>query len=226
MKHVHLSTGTKFILLIFYTSTLAMPFPILLEVSNVLLTACLLCGNIWWKAGIKVVTAFLVLSAIYYLTRDQSGVAQVFHTWALLIRRLIVPFGTGYYFIDSTNVSSLMASMEKVRLPKAMIIPLLVMFRYIPVLRGEYRKIKEAMKIRGIEPGLQSFRTPSLSLEYLLVPLLFSTFNIGEELSQAAFGKGISIEGKKNRFFETKFGVCDALIFIYLTVSVFVSIRG
>lgn len=225
MKSFQLSTGTKFLLLILSMSTLPISFPILLEVSNMLFISFLLIGGRRWKSGIKFVLTFLCLSVIHHLTQNQSGVPQVFHTWSLLIRRLLILFGAGYYFVMSTNVSSLMAGMEKLRLPKAVIIPLIVMFRYIPVLKEEYGKIRDAMKIRGIEPGLRSFKTPLLSLEYLLVPLLFTTFNIGEELSQAAFSKGVGIAGRKHRIFETHFTAYDAIVFLYLIATVFLLLR-
>lgn len=225
MKGFQLSTGTKCILLIFYTGTLSVPFPIPLEMVSMGFVVFLLTVNHRLRAGVKVLVAFLGLRLLYFFTGNQLGPAQVLHTWSLLLRRFLIPLGIGYYFMDTTNVSSLMAGMEKMRFPKAIIISLLVMFRYMPVLKEEYGKIKDAMKIRGIEPGLRSLKNPSLSLEYLLVPLLFSTSNIGEELSQAAFAKGIGIDGKKDRFFATSFKGYDGLVFLYLGVFVFLLLR-
>ncbi|MGX7109456.1 energy-coupling factor transporter transmembrane component T [Facklamia miroungae] len=225
MQGFKLSTETKIGLLLFYTSTLTIPFTGTHEILSLLLVLLLLSSINKVKTGVKIIFAFFSLTGIYYLTSKTIGVAQVFHTWALIMRRLLIPFTIGGYFIFSTNVSSLMASMEKLKIPKVIIIPLIVMFRYFPELKNEYSHIKSAMKIRGIEHGLKAFMTPSLTLEHLLVPLLFSTSNIGEELSQAAFSKGISIEGKKNRYFETHLTKFDVLIAIYLIIFVYLLIR-
>lgn len=225
MKSIKLSTGTKFGLLLFYTGTITIYFTMKLEILNLILAIVLLFSIDKCKSGIKIILGFIVLTGIYYMTSNTLGVAQVFHTWALIIRRLLIPFCIGYYVILSTNVSSVMASLEKLKIPNTVIIPLIVMFRYMPALNDEYSNIKNAMKIRGIELGFKSLKTPQLTLEYLLVPLLFSTSNIGEELSQAAFSKGISIEGKKKRYFETHFTKYDVLIFVYLMFFIYLLIK-
>ena len=225
MKKFKLSTGTKFGLLLFYTSTLTIFFTTKLEILNMVMILLLFFSIRKWKYCVKAIFEFIVLTGIYYFTRNMLGVAQVFHTWALIVRRLLIPFSIGYYVILSTNISSVMASLEKLKIPKTIIIPLIVMFRYMPALNDEYSNIKNAMKIRGIEIGLKSLKTPQLTLEYLLVPLLFSTSNIGEELSQAAFSKGISLDGKKERYFTTQLTKSDVLIFIYLIFFIFLLIR-
>lgn len=225
MERFNLSTETKFGLLLFYASTITISFIMVLEILSLLVVMLLFFSIDKRKSGVKIVLSFVFLTGIYYLTYNELGVAQVFHTWALIIRRILIPFAVGYYIILSTNISSLMASMEKLKLPKVIIIPFVVMFRYIPVLKDEYSHIKNAMKIRGIEFGFKSLKTPSLTLEYLLVPLLFSTSNIAEELSQAAFSKGISIDGKKERYFETHFTIYDVLIVVYLIIFIYLLIR-
>ncbi|MDI9519298.1 MAG: energy-coupling factor transporter transmembrane component T [Bacillota bacterium] len=209
-------TETKLILILFFTTTMVIYFPFVLELINLLFVSILMYSLDGIKKSVKIVITFIFLTVVYHTTLDQVGIIQVFNTWAILIRRLLIPFSIGHYFIYSTNISSLLATMERLKVSNMVIIPFLVMFRYLPVLKDEYGKIKDAMKIRGIGTGINSLKTPELSLEYHLVPLLFSASNIGEELSQAAFSKGISIEGKKNRYFASNFGLNDFLIYAYL----------
>lgn len=47
-------------------------------------------------------------------------------------------------------MDDLTVAMQRMHLPQAVTIPLVVMFRYIPTLGIEYRQIKNAMAIRGI----------------------------------------------------------------------------
>jgi len=225
MKKISLSTEIKFILVFFFASTMANSFPFELEIINLIIVAALIFSLGNRKKSLKTVIGFIFLTVLYYLTLGNIGALQVLNTWTLIIRRLLIPFGLGYYFLYSTNISSLLASMERLKIPNMIIIPFLVMFRYLPALRDEYRNIKAAMKIRGIGTGVYTLKNPQLSLEYRLVPLLFSASNIGEELSQAAFSKGISVEGKKNRYFASKFSLYDYVACVYLLAVLYFLIR-
>ncbi len=224
MNKIILSTEIKFFSVLFFASTIAKSFPFKLELLNIIVVAFLILSLGNWKKSLRMLISFFMLTILYKLTMDKIGIIQVLNTWSIIIRRLLIPFGLGHYFIYSTNISSLLASMERIKIPNTIIIPFLVMFRYLPALKYEYRNIKDAMRIRGVDSGIYTLKNPQLTLEYRLVPLLFSASNIGDELSQAAFSKGISIVGKKNRYFASKFGLCDYLMITYLIAIVFVLI--
>ena len=58
-------------------------------------------------------------------------------------------------------MDDLMVALQRMRLPQAVTIPLVVMFRYIPTLRIEYRQIRSTMDIRGISDTLWKRGIPS-----------------------------------------------------------------
>lgn len=226
MLKLSLLTGSKVGLLLFFALTLTLRYPFRLEVLGLGLLV-FLCGSLGrWRGAAKLILSFLLLTLFGRLSAGQTGILQLLHTWALIARRLMLPFGLGWYFVKSTKVSALLAWLEKLRLPTAFIVPVVVMFRYFPVLQDEYGHMKDALKIRGIEPGRRSLKTPLLSLEYLLVPLLFSTANIGEELAQAAFSKGVGIEGPKQRRDAGRLSAWDCVSWLFLALCLYVLIKG
>lgn len=221
---IELATETKFILVIFFVITLTTKFPFYLEIINIALVSILfLCINNR-KRPIKLILSFAILSIIPNLPIYKIEIMQVLATWSLIIRRLLIPFNLGYYFLYSTKVSSLLASMERIRIPKIIRIPFLVMFRYTPIIKNEFKHISEAMKLRGIGKNMV-FSNPLLYMEYLIIPLLFSATNIGEDLSQAAFSKGLSIDGKKHRCSLILFSYLDILAILYIFLLLYI-VRG
>lgn len=115
-----------------------------------------------------------------------------------MVIRLFPIFMLGYYIIESTKTNEFIAAMESWHVPESFIIPIAVVFRFIPTLGEEYSSIKNAMKMREIQFGTKKFwRNPMLFLEYRIIPLMISIVKIGNELSAAALTRGLG--GIKNR---------------------------
>jgi energy-coupling factor transport system permease protein len=86
----------------------------------------------------------------------------------------------GFYLISSTSVSEFIAAMERIHIPKQIIIPFSVMFRFFPTIKEEMSSINAAMKMRDIRFGKTKGNPISL-IEYRLVPLFISCVKIGQE---------------------------------------------
>ena len=98
-------------------------------------------------------------------------------------------------------------------IPEAFIIPISVVFRFIPTMQEESAAIKHAMKMRGIQLGSKKARqNPALYVEYRIIPLLLSVVKIGEELSAAALTRGLGGIKMRTSITVIRFGIYDALI--------------
>lgn len=67
-----------------------------------------------------------------------------------MIKLFFLPLLAGKFLIATSDVSSMIVSMEKMRFPKPIIIPIAVMFRYFPAFKDDKKNVKMAMKMRGI----------------------------------------------------------------------------
>ena len=144
-----------------------------------------------------------------------------------LIFRFFPVFMFGYYIIKSTKPNEFISAMNLWHVPEAFIIPVSVVFRFVPTLAEENKSISNAMRMREIRFGTKKFlKNPSMILEYRLVPLMMSVAKIGEELSAAALSRGLGGLKKRTCMVELRFGIWDAGMAILIVALVIWIIIG
>lgn len=111
-----------------------------------------------------------------------------------IFTRFLPGLAMGYYFLSTTTVSEFVASMERMHVTQKIIIPISVMFRFLPTVSEEMTAIRDAMRMRGI--GIMK-KNPLTTLEYIIVPLLMSAVKIGDELSAASLTRGLGSPNKR-----------------------------
>ncbi|MEO1645597.1 MAG: energy-coupling factor transporter transmembrane component T, partial [Chloroflexota bacterium] len=122
--------------------------------------------------------------AVLFLVNALMGFApeSILQLWSALSLPLFLflPFFMySLLFFTTTTIGDAAAAFHKMRMPNFMLIPLLVLFRFLPTIREEFRAITNAMKLRGA----MSRSNPLRTVEYVYVPLLFSLVKTGEELT-------------------------------------------
>ena len=139
-----------------------------------------------------------------------------------LIFRFFPVFMFGYYIIKSTKPNEFISAMNLWNVPEVFIIPISVVFRFVPTLSEENRSIENAMRMRDIRFGTPKFwKNPMMILEYRAIPLMMSIAKIGEELSAAALSRGLGGLKKRTCLVDLKFGVYDFIVAV-LTVLLIV----
>lgn len=132
-----------------------------------------------------------------------------------LVMRMFPTFMMGYYIIKSTTADEFVAAMERWHVTKKVLIPIAVVFRFVPTMQEEAHSISEAMRMREIRFGSKKFwREPGLFLEYRLIPLLMSIVKIGDELSASALTRGLGRPGKRSSIAEVGFTKYDYALLI------------
>lgn len=167
---------------------------------------------IWIAAGVM----FILLNS-FYIKSSVLGMMinmTVYFTPCILIAVLIV---TDY------NSSEILSALQRLHLPKIFIIGLTITIRYIPTFRREFRIIKQAMHIRGVE---FSVKHPLRTFEYLLVPQLFRCVSLSAELTAAGLTKGIATEEKRTSYFDNQFHGVDYVMFVIGGVGLVLIIGG
>lgn len=129
-----------------------------------------------------------------------------------MLYKFILPVMAGFlsFKIPSGKIISIF---RKCHLPQNFILIITVIIRFIPTISGEFRTIREAMKVRGFTGNI--FKTllhPLKNVEYSLVPLIFRSIKVGDELSAAAIVRGIENPVKKNSYYSNKLDILDFFI--------------
>ena len=144
-----------------------------------------------------------------------------------LIFRFFPVFMFGYYIIKSTKPNEFISAMNLLHVPEAFIIPVSVVFRFVPTLSEESKSIGNAMKMRDIRFGTPKFfKNPAMILEYRIIPLMMSIAKIGVELSAAALSRGLGGLKKRSSLVELKFGIYDLGIAVLTIILVTWTILG
>jgi energy-coupling factor transporter transmembrane protein EcfT len=155
-----------------------------------------------------------------YLSGKGGFVTTIFAMVAYTINRMLPCLAMGYYLISSTSISEFIASMERLRIPRSIIIPFSVMFRFFPTIAEEARSISDAMRMRGVSFGTSTFlRDPFSMIEYRLIPLLISTVKIGEELAAASLTRGLGNPQKRTNICRIGFGPVDYILILFTSAA-------
>lgn len=181
---------------------------ILLIVSITILA--LLCGVYGFTLKIGIVY-------VLFLMLDYAVMAYLENTWLVYVAigcrymRKVFPTGLlGGMLILTVRVSELMASLTKMHLPKAVVIPLTVLLRYFPSIGEDRQAIKKAMAMRGLSGNF--FMHPARSIECLYVPLMMSASRRADELSCAAVTRGIEKPGVRTTMADIHLRMLDLVV--------------
>lgn len=139
-----------------------------------------------------------------------------------MVYKFIVPIMAAYLTFKIPS-GKLIAVFQKCALPQNIILILLVIIRFIPTISGEFKTIREAMRVRGFTGSAKRVLFhPLQTMEYAVVPLIFRSIKVGDELAAASIVRGIENPTKKNSYYETKFTKVDVII-IFISICLMVA---
>ena len=187
----------------------------------VFLLSFLFYKNGFKKEALKNILLFVVLSSIIPnldVIRNMNVILMMIFMLFAVFRMFYLPFSAGSFFVKTSDVGSIISSMDKIKLPRTVSIPIAVIFRFFPSFREESRNIKLAMRVRGI-----TFKNPSSYIEHVMVPLLVISSNISDDIAKAAETKCIENPTKKTRYISVKMKTVD---FVYVLLILIMIIGG
>lgn len=135
----------------------------------------------------------------------------------ILGRKALVPLSFAACLAQEPT-GSLMAALQRIRLPKAVGIGIAVLLRFFPTMGGEYRAIRASQRFRGIGVGVMHTlaHLPS-TVESTLIPLLLRATRIAEELSASITVRGVRFSGRTISFHPVGLTWKDAVLCIVAT---------
>ena len=185
----------------------------------IMLTGILLgrCGRTIRSA---VIFCVLYLFSVYGLPQLTGTLHTSLLVWLGLVFKCYPSCMLAGVVIGTTHISEFMAAMSKMKLPKAIIIPMAIMFRYFPVVKEDWGFIRDAMALRGITfSPLYCVKNPELVIDALYVPILTAASKAADELSVAAITRGIENPEPRTNRLDIRFSAWDgAAAVTYLAV--------
>ncbi|MDO5732880.1 MAG: energy-coupling factor transporter transmembrane component T [Eubacteriales bacterium] len=140
-----------------------------------------------------------------------SPALEIFILLISVIKLFYLPVMAGRFLFKTTDVGTLVTALDGLRCPKALSIPIAVMFRFFPTLHEERRNIQFAMKMRGI-----SLRHPFAYVESVLVPMLTISASAADDIACYAETKALADPCPTVRYQKLSFGLWDLAFLICL----------
>lgn len=170
------------------------------------------------KASLIYILAYTLAKyiQIYILPTSTGFLAILLITFSYTVSRMLPILMMGYYTITTTKVSEFISSMQKSNIPKYILIPVSVVFRYIPSVYEEIKSISNAMKMRGFGLTVKSLKNPLKLIEFYMVPILISAVKTADELSAASLTRGLSNPEPRTHLLEVKLTKLD---YVLLTIT-------
>ena len=148
-----------------------------------------------------------------------SAFFSVIGILAFIVQRIIPFMLLGTVIQKQKNISEITTALERMHLPKGIILSIAVMFRYFPSIKDDLFIIIDAMKLKGLYTSKRAALIhPIRTMEFVLVPMLFKSLKTAEELSCAALVKGIENTGHKTSYFDVRLRAVD-IVFLLTAIT-------
>lgn len=178
------------------------------------------------RSFVKCVLVYMIVFLLVVLCEHSQNVwASMISVMLVMIRKMMSIIMFASFMVATTKVSEMIAGLQKLHVPKSIITPTVIVFRFFPSLKEEFRCILNAMMIRGIYVNVKNILTHPLCLcEYILVPMILRLSIVSDEISAAAVSRGIDSEKQRTTLYDIKFHFVDiifVLLFVVLTIFTF-----
>lgn len=141
------------------------------------------------------------------------------------MRELMPAIASLNFIFRTTQMAEWVALFKFWRFPNFILIPLTVIGRFFPTIFQDYKKITQAMKLRGIAVSWKQWILNPVSMfEYILIPLLMNATQVGEDLTISALTKGFSIKGNKTSLTQLNLKTLDYIFMFTITLPFIIQI--
>lgn len=179
----------------------------------------LLCAYAWlfifglYKGCLRILPAFIIIggafAGIFYAVTDSPLSAL---SMANRFGSLFLAAAIGM----SVESVALTRNLSQLRAPRAITLGMLISTSFVPVLRGEIKRIREAVKTRGAG----SVYNPKVWYRAFLIPLVMRLVKISDTLSLSVETRGFSLGKEKYSVYKNEiFSWTDLLFIAGLTVG-------
>lgn len=158
----------------------------------------------------------------YLLITDQQWIKFLGLLCFLILR--FGPIITMARVLQEVPTGRLMAALQLLKLPKNLILTVVVTLRFFPIIKLENDTIQMSARLRGLSYSQpKNWLRPLRAFEYTFVPLMMRTMKITDELTASAMTKGIDCPGKRTSIYQTGFTVRDlVLVLFFFSYVVFI----
>lgn len=210
------------IVFIFITLGLAINKPLS---SHILLLICniyLITSKAYRECVLYSVIYIIIAGLMFYIYHiPNTTLVLTIVSISYFVQKFVIAVMMIEFLKRKTSMPYVISAMQTMKFPNAVAIPFIVILRYMPTLREDYGYLKDSLKIRGIRTsGIEFFIHPIRSLEFMIVPILFRSIRVAEELSTSVLLRGIENYKNRTNIYPLKFTKIDAGYALFTVIAV------
>ena len=168
-----------------------------------------------WRPCIALSAAYGLIAAVIALAEGAGNTTLVIAVVMLsyMAQKFVVLALLGISLSKLASMQDLLAALQAMGAPQAVLIPCMVVLRFFPTIRRDASHLMESLKTRRVlAGGGYAFRHPALTCELLVVPLLMRSMRVSDELAASALVRGLGGEIRPTMLHSLSFGVKDAVV--------------
>ena len=171
-----------------------------------------------WKGVLKMLPAFIVFGGAFAGIAYASAGGDFSAALAMLNR-----FGAlflGVAISMSVSAVRMTRSLSQIHTPRAITLGMLISMSFVPMLKGEIGRVREAMKTRGAG----SILNPKILYRAFLVPFVMRLVNISDTLALSVETRGFALGGSLYSIYKKEYPALSDVLFILGIVAGAVSV--
>lgn len=175
-------------------------------------------------SGVKVALLVILFfsSSLIHIDGAPEDVNFAFALFGPFIIRLSSYFIMGVWMAGKMRISDFVTSLERMKIPKGIVITLAVIFRYLPTAKDELYYIRSTMKLRGINASFKNLLIhPVRTVEYAIVPMVLRCLTISDELSVSAMTRGLDLSSERTSFRNVRIRAQEVVVTGTILIIVF-----
>lgn len=192
---------------------------------NAIVFTCILFVLMLMLGYSKVGVKFLLIYFISYAWLSINLRYEIKFPSPLLFSLVIemLPIIMPAYLLFQAPSGKLTAGLRQLPIPSKMRLPVIVILRFLPTIIAEFIDVRDAMRTRGfLRSPMQVILHPLTTFEYLVVPMIFRSLKIADELASSCTVRGIESPYKKQGYYINKMTANDVILMaFFLIITVF-----
>lgn len=168
-----------------------------------------------WRPCIALSAAYGLIAAVIALAEGAGNTTLVIAVVMLsyMAQKFVVLALLGISLSKLASMQDLLAALQAMGAPQAVLIPCMVVLRFFPTIRRDASHLMESLKTRRVlAGGGYALRHPALTCELLVVPLLMRSVRVSDELAASALVRGLGGETRPTMLHPLSFGARDAVV--------------
>lgn len=168
-----------------------------------------------WRPCIALSAAYGLIAAVMALAEGAGNTTLVIAVVMLsyMAQKLVVLALLGISLSKLASMQDLLAALQAMGAPQAVLIPCMVVLRFFPTIRRDASHLMESLRTRRVlAGGGYALRHPALTCELLVVPLLMRSVRVSDELAASALVRGLGGETRPTMLHPLSFGARDAVV--------------